>query len=69
MKDLKAFRDNLLQSQITTYVFSNAIKYILVQHDSEGKQGKWIPKIQEYDLEIKLTKLVKGQGLAKLLVE
>jgi len=26
-------------------------------------------KVQEYDLEIKPTKLVKGQGLAKLLIE
>jgi len=31
--------------------------------------GRWIAKIQEYDLEIKPTKLVKGQGLAKLLIE
>jgi len=26
-------------------------------------------KIQEYDLDIKPTKLVKGQGLAKMLIE
>jgi hypothetical protein len=31
--------------------------------------GKWISKLQEYDLEIKPTKMIKGQGLAKLLVE
>jgi len=31
--------------------------------------GKWIYKIKEYDVEIKLKTLVKGQGLAKLLVE
>jgi hypothetical protein len=28
-----------------------------------------LAKIQEFDLEVKLTKLVKGQGLVKLLVE
>jgi hypothetical protein len=39
----------------------------LNQPDSDGKRGKWIEKIQEYDLEIKPTKLIKGQGLAKLL--
>jgi hypothetical protein len=51
------------------YVPTNTIKDILTQPDSEGKRGKWIAKIQEYDMEIKPTKLVKGQGLAKLLVE
>jgi len=40
-----------------------------VQPDSERKRGRWIAKIQEYDLEIKPTKLVKGQRLEKLLKE
>ena len=31
--------------------------------------GKWIAKIMEYDVDIKPTKLVKGQGLAKLLAD
>jgi hypothetical protein len=35
----------------------------------DGKRGKWIAKILEFDLEIKPTKLIKGQGLAKLLAE
>jgi hypothetical protein len=34
-----------------------------------GINGKWITRIQEYDLEIKPTKLVKGQGLSKTLTE
>ena len=46
-----------------------AVKEILTQLDSEGKRGHWIAKIMEYDIEIKPTKLVKGQGLAKLLIE
>ena len=37
------------------------------QPDSEGKRGKWIAKIMEYDVDIRPTKIVKGQGLAKLL--
>jgi hypothetical protein len=45
------------------------VKYILVQPDSDGKRGQWLAKIQEFDLEIKPKKLVKGQGLAKLLAE
>jgi len=34
-----------------------------------GKRGKWIAVILEYDLEIKPTKLIKGQGLSKLMAE
>ena len=45
------------------------VKEILTQPDSEGKRGRWIAKIMEYDIEIKPTKLVKGQGLAKLLTK
>lgn len=59
----------MLQSQIVAYVPNSVVKYLLVQSDVEGKRGKWIAKIQEYDLDIKPNKLVKGQGLAKLLTE
>ena len=31
------------------------------------KRGKWIARLLEYDIEIKPIKLVKGQGLYKLL--
>ena len=34
-----------------------------------GKRGKWIVVILEYDLEIKPTKLIKGQALAQLMAE
>ena len=69
MKSLKAFRMYVFQSHITAYVPTAAVKDILVQGDSEGKRGRWIAKIQEYDLDIRPTKLVKGQGLAKILSE
>jgi hypothetical protein len=45
------------------------VKDILVHPNIDGKRSKWITKFLEFDLEIKPTKLVKGQGLAKLLVE
>ena len=45
------------------------MKDFVVQPDSEGKRGKWIASIMEYDVELKPTKLVKGQGLAKLLAD
>jgi hypothetical protein len=69
VKALKSFRVYVLQSEITAYVPSSAVKEILVQPDCEGKRGKWITKILEYDLTIKPTQLIKGQGLAKLMTE
>jgi hypothetical protein len=41
----------------------------LVQPNNDGRRGRWLEKIQEFDLEFKPTKLVKGQGLARLLAE
>jgi len=43
------------------------VKDILTQPNPEVKRGKWIAVLLEYDLEIKSTKLIKGQGLAKLM--
>ena len=34
-----------------------------------GTRGKWVSKIQECELEIKTTKIIKGQGLAQMLTE
>ena len=69
VKELKIFRIYVLHSKVIAYVPNAAIKDILTQPDSEGKQGKWIAKIMEYDIEIKPTKLVKGQFIAKLLAD
>jgi hypothetical protein len=43
------------------------VKYFLVQPDIDGKRRKWIAKMIEFDIEIKPVKLVRGQGLAKLI--
>ena len=69
VKALKAFKVYVLHSKIIAYVPSASVKDILIQPDIDGRRGKWIAKILEFDLEIKPTKLIKGQGLAKLLAE
>ena len=69
MKALKSFRVYLLHAKIIAYVPSSVVRENIVQPDSEGRRGKWIVKLLEYDLDIKPTKLIKGQGLAKLLAE
>ena len=45
------------------------MKSILTQPDSEGKRAKWVAVILEYDIEIKPTKLIKGQGLANMTMD
>jgi hypothetical protein len=67
VKSLKAFKVYVLQSIIISYVPSNNVKGILVQTNSEGKTGKCIFKLLEYDLHINPTKLIKEKGLARLL--
>jgi hypothetical protein len=48
---------------------SNVLKDIMTQSNSKGRRGKWIAVLLEYDLEIKTTNLIKGQGLSKLMKE
>ena len=67
IKALKEFRVYILHSHTTSYVPSSAIKEILTQSELEGRRAKWISILLEYDLEIKPTKLIKGQGLAKMM--
>lgn len=68
IKTLKDFRVYILHSHIISFVPHAVVKDILTQ-DPDGKRGKWIDVILEYDIEIKPTKLIKGQVLAKLMVE
>jgi hypothetical protein len=65
VKYLKHFRIYVGYSKIVEYVPHSAVKDIQSQQDCLGVRGKWVSKIQKYDLEIKPTKLVKGQGLAQ----
>eukprot|EP00253_Pinus_taeda_P009966 PITA_09966 len=69
VKAIKDFRIYILYSHVISYVPNVVVKDILTQEGLEGKRGKWIASILEYDIEIKPTKLIKGQGLAKLLSE
>jgi hypothetical protein len=53
VKALKDFRTYVLHSKIIAYVPTSIVKDILVQPDSDGKRGRWLAKIQEFDLEVK----------------
>jgi hypothetical protein len=69
VKSIKAFRFYVLHSNIIAYVPSVVVKGILIQPDLDRRRSKWISIILEFFLEIKPTKIVKGQGLANILAE
>ena len=69
VKTLKDFRVYILHSHILAFVPNVAVKDVLVQTNPEGRRGKWVVALLEYDGEIKPTKMVKGQGLARLMAE
>ena len=69
VKALKEFRVYILHSHSTVFVPSAAIKDILTPAEPDGRRAKWIATLLEYDIEIKPTKLVKGQGLVKLMAQ
>ena len=49
---LKEFRVYILHSHIITPVPTSAVKDILTQQDPEGRRGKWIAVLLEYELDI-----------------
>ena len=53
-KSLKVFRVYVLHSKIVAYVPSASVKEILIQPDIDGKRSKWIAKILEFDLKLRL---------------
>ena len=59
----------LLRSHTNIIVPHSMIISLLIQKELGDQRGNWLTTLQEYDLEIKPTKLVKGQGLCKLMVE
>jgi hypothetical protein len=69
VKSIKYFIVYILHSHTIAYVLNAVVKDILTQDNLDGRRGKWIVVILEYDIDIKPMKLIKGQGLAKLMAE
>ena len=69
IKSLKHFKTYIGYSKIIGYVPHAAVKDILSQQYCLVIRGKWVSKTQEYDLDISPTKLIKNQGLAKMLAQ
>ena len=59
----------MLHSHVVAYVPNIVVKDILTHPDPKGRRGRWVATILEYYVETKPTKLIKGQGLAKLMAD
>ncbi|XP_059078073.1 uncharacterized protein LOC131876648 [Cryptomeria japonica] len=62
VKSVKHFIFYILNSHVIALVPNAVVKSILTQQEFGTKRGNWVAKIQEYDMEIKPTKLVHGKG-------
>lgn len=58
-KIVKHFKPYLLKSHTKVIMSHPSVMSILVQKEVRDKRGNWITALYEYDLEIKLAKLVK----------
>ena len=68
-KAIKHFHPYLLRSHTKVIVPHTVVRALLIQKELGDQRGNWLTTLQEYDLEIKPAKLVKGQGLCKLVAE
>lgn len=62
------FKPYILNSYVKAYVPHLLVKMMLSQPFGEGRWANWLKKLQEYDIEVRPLKVVKGQGLCKLIV-
>jgi hypothetical protein len=68
-KAVKHFRSYILKNHTKVIVPHPAVRYLFTQQEMGERRGNWMAVIQEFDLDIKPAKIVKGQGLCKLVVE
>ena len=70
VKAMKQFGCYIFHSHSSVYVHEIVVKSILTQQEIRvNKRIVWVARIQEYELTIKPTTLLRGQGLCKLIVE
>eukprot|EP00253_Pinus_taeda_P031038 PITA_31038 len=65
-KAVKHFHPYLLKVRTKVIVPHPAVRALFVQKEMGERRGNWITALQEFDLEIKPGKIVRGQGLCRL---
>jgi hypothetical protein len=62
-KAIKHFRSYILKNHTKVIVTHPAVRSMFTQQEMGERRGNWMEVVQKFDLDIKPTKLVKGQGL------
>lgn len=65
VRDLKKFRHLLSHNKVYLLVPHASVKEFLLNKDINEKRVGWITKVMEYDIDIMITKLVRGKGLCE----
>ena len=68
-KVVKHFCPYLLKSKTKVIVPFSAVRNFLVQKDHGEKRAHWMASLEECDLEIKPSQVIRGKGLCKLAAE
>eukprot|EP00253_Pinus_taeda_P031222 PITA_31222 len=66
-KAVKHYRPFLLKAHTKVIVPFPAVRQLLIQRELGEKRANWVTTLQEYELEIKPAKIVRGQGFCRLL--
>eukprot|EP00253_Pinus_taeda_P011607 PITA_11607 len=66
-KAVKHYRPFLLKAHTKVIVPFLVVRQLLIQRELGEKRANWVTALQEYDLEIKPAKIVRGQGFCRLL--
>lgn len=66
-KSIKHFKFFLLRTHTKVIEPFSIVRNLLIQRDVGEKKANWVIALQEYAIEIKPMKIVKGQGFCKML--
>ena len=69
IKAVKKFCHYILRSKVYAIVPDPVVKTLLMQNEPGERRGKWMAILQEFDLEIQSMRLVRGQGLSKMIAD
>ena len=64
---VKTFRCYLVNATVVAFVPTATVKNIFSQQEISRRRCRWVNRIQEFNIDIQVTKLVRGQRLAKLM--
>jgi len=63
----KHYRPFLLKTHAKVIVSFSIVRQLLVQREIGEKRANWVTSLQEYDIDIKPLKIVRGEGFCRLL--